>query len=215
MVKHWVYLLAVLLGPGQVQADETRAPRELVDSTIEALRASVIRDQALMESDPDYAMTLVETTVAPHVDMRLASRLVLGKYWREATTAQRDAFVDGLRRLLMRIFAIHIRDYSDAEITYSPTIFKGEDNRRAVVRTHVSRSGAPEVSVDYRLYNATDGWKVYDVSIVGISLIKTYHLTLQRDLKRHGIDDVIDQINAKSPLHRAGPDASPQIPPAG
>jgi len=211
-MRKWFIVLAVLVGPGQVLAADTRGPRDLVDTTIETLRANVIRDRALIESDPEYAMALVETTVAPHLDMRLASRLVLGKYWRQATTAQRDAFVDGLSRLLLRIFALHMRDYSDAEIAYSPTVFKGADNQRAVVRTHVSRAGVPEVSVDYRLYNSTGGWKVYDVSIVGISLVKTYRLTIARELKQHGIDSVIAQINAKIPLRKLREGAVSQSP---
>jgi ABC-type transporter MlaC component len=65
------------------------------------------------------------------------------------------------------------------------------------------------------LYHATDGWKVYDVSVVGISLVKTYHITIAGELKQHGIDSVIAQINAKSPLRKAGPGAFPDPPPAG
>ena len=47
--------------------------------TIETLRENVIRDAALMQRDPLHALMLVEHIVAPHIDVRLASRLVLGK----------------------------------------------------------------------------------------------------------------------------------------
>jgi len=183
---------------GQPLAAEMQDPRDLLNSTIEALREHVLSDQVLIASDPGHAMLLVEKHVSPHVDMRLASRLVLGKHWNGATATQRDGFVDSLRRMLLRIFAVHIRDFSSAEVRYSPTEYKGQDNRRAVVRTQVIREGLPEVTVDYRFYRADEQWKVYDIGIFGISLIKTYHLTLKADLKALGIDAVIEQINAKT-----------------
>jgi phospholipid transport system substrate-binding protein len=137
----------------------------------------------------------------PHLDMHLASRLVLGRHWQDASAVQRDAFVDGLRRLLIRIFAAHIGDYHDAEVEYFPTIFNGDRHQRATVRTRVSRGGSPEVSVDYRLYLTDNGWKVYDVAIFGVSLVKTYHITIDSDVEKLGLDGVIEQINAKVPLH--------------
>ena len=203
MVKYCLAVFGPLLVIVLAQASEVSDPRDLVDTTIETLREQVIRDQALIESDPEYAMQLVEGILSPHVDIRLTSRLVLGRHWKEASVQQRDAFVDGLRRLLLRVIALHISDYHEAEVAYSPTIFKGENDQRAVVRTEVSRSGVPPVSVDYRLYRSADGWKVYDVSILGISLVKTYHITIEYDLKKYGLDGVIRQINAKSPLTKA------------
>jgi phospholipid transport system substrate-binding protein len=187
-----------------VQASDQADPRRLVDTTIETLRESLIRDQAVAARDPEYSMALVESIVSPHIDMRLAGRLVLGAHWQEATPTQRDAFVAGLRRLLLRIFALHLSEYSAAEVAYSPTVFKGEDQQRAIVRTQVSRPGTPPVSVDYRLYRSVDGWKVYDVSVVGISLVKTYHIAIAHDVRKYGLDTVIEQINAKTPLKELG-----------
>ena len=83
-------------------AGQLEDPQQLVDATIEQLRAEVTRDSLLIDADPVYAMNLVEAAIAPHIDVRLTSRLVLGRHWRDANPAQRDRFVDGLRRLLLR-----------------------------------------------------------------------------------------------------------------
>lgn len=200
VTSDWLLLVTLLLMWTNVPAQDRNDPRELIDKTIETLREQVIREQRRLQSEPRYAMVLVEGILSPHVDLKLASRLVLGTYWNVATVAQRDAFVDGLQRLMLRIIALHISDYRDAEVVYSPTLFKGAERRRAVVRTKVSRDGGAPVSVDYRLYRGAAGWKVYDVSIVGISLVKTYRITIEYDLKKYGIDGVIEQINAKVPL---------------
>lgn len=79
----------------------------------------------------------------------------------------------------------------------------GQDKLRAIVRTEVSRDGIPPVRVDYRLHHSNGAWKIYDVSVLGISLVKTYHVTIDGELQRHGLDGVIQQINALRPFNDA------------
>lgn len=214
-INAWLCVLAASVFCGLVQASDQQDPRDLVETTIETLRENVIRDATLMERDPLHALMLVENIVAPHVDMRLASRLVLGKHWQAATELQRDAFVEGLRGLLMRIFAIHIRDYSNAAVAYQPTVLTGKGDRRAMVRSEVTRPGIPAVSVDYRMWRTDGVWKIYDVAILGISLVKTYHITIASELERHGLDGVIAKINAKIPLQKADGTPPNDVAPAG
>lgn len=208
-------LLFLLWGsPGSGHADAAD-PQVLVDSTIETLRAQVVAEQARIERDPAYAMDMVANTIEPHMDIKLAGRLVLGRHWINASETQRTGFVDGLRRLLLRVFALHIGNYTDAEVTYTPTVFSGKAGQRAQVRTQVSRSGSPAVPVDYRLHRVDGTWKVYDVAIFGVSIVRTYHSTIDADIRERGLDSVIEQINAMSPLgrgrtttERAAPDYS-------
>jgi phospholipid transport system substrate-binding protein len=213
--KLWLCLVAACAFYSAAQATEQQDPQVLVDTTIETLRKNVIRDAALLERDPVHALMLVENIVAPHIDMRLASRLVLGRHWQAATELQQNAFVDGLRGLLLRIFAIHVRDYSDVVVAYQPTELMGKGDRRAIVRSEVSRPGTPSIGVDYRMRRTGDVWKIYDVSILGVSLVKTYHITIDGELERHGIDGVIARINAKNPLQKAGGTFLNEAPPAG
>lgn len=212
-IKHLARLgcLLVVFALGAPQSVASQVdPSELLATTIETLRARVIDDYERVSGDPHYAMSLVEQLIAPHVDMRLASRLVLGKHWNDASDPQRDAFVAGLTKMLLRVFAGRVQDFSAADVTYMPTEFVGSDNKRAVVRTMVSRPGLAEVAVDYRFYDSPKGWKVYDVGVFGVSLIKTYHVTIDNQLKELGLDRVIDDINSRSPL----PDAAAASPPA-
>ena len=76
----WVLVLYICVVGGTSQASETQDPRDLVDTTIETLRENVNRDAAILDTDPGHALVLVASVVAPHIDMRLASRLVLGKH---------------------------------------------------------------------------------------------------------------------------------------
>jgi phospholipid transport system substrate-binding protein len=204
--------LALLFGVLPCAATQVD-PSELLATTIEALRTRVVEDHERVSNDPRYAMTLIEQLIAPHVDMRLASRLVLGKHWNEATDPQRDAFVRGLTQMLLRVFAGRLSDFGTAEVSFMPTEFKGRDSKRAIVRTVVSRPGFAEVTVDYRFYDSPQGWKLYDVGVFGISLIRTYHVTIDNQLREYGLDHVIEGINAQSSLPNAAALSQPTTAP--
>ena len=142
-VESYAYAAFAMLlfcgSPASADAD-VADPQVLVDSTIETLRAQVIAEQARIERDPAYAMGVVADAIEPHMDVKLAGRLVLGRHWMNASETQRVGFVDGLRHLLLRVFALHIGNYTDAEVTYSPTVFSGKAGQRARVRTQASRA---------------------------------------------------------------------------
>jgi phospholipid transport system substrate-binding protein len=192
-------IIILCVNPAQGRA-ETQDPQILVATTIEALRSRVVADQARIEREPAWAMGVIADAVEPHMDIRLAGRLVLGRHWRDASEGQRDAFVDGLRRLLLRVFALHISNYTDANVTYTPTIFSGAKGQRAKVGTTVSRNGSPAVPVDFRLHRVEGAWKVYDVAIFGVSIVRTYHATIDADIRARGLDSVIEQINSMIPV---------------
>ena len=82
----------------------------------------------------------------------------------------------------------------------APTKFSGQKKQLAVVRSTVSRWGIPPIRVDYRFYRASDVWKVYDVAIVGVSLVKTFRITAKYELKKHSLDEIIEKMNAMTPL---------------
>ena len=109
--------------------------------------------------DPNHVIKIVESVVLPHVDMRLASHLVLGVHWKEATPVREDAFVDGLQHLLVRMFVGHASHLSNANVAYLPTEYRGNSTDRAIVRTQVSREGVPKVAVNYRFHHSERSWK--------------------------------------------------------
>ena len=175
-------------------------PKSIVSSVIESLHGYVLREPERIKSDPQYAMSLIDEHISPYLDLPLSSRLVLGAHWKRASEEQRNAFVSALKQLLLRIFATHITEYSDVKVRYKPTIYSGKNNQRAVVRATASKSGIPPIRVDYRFYRTFGVWKVYDVAVLGVSLIKTYRLTAQYELKTHSFDEIIAKMNAMTPL---------------
>ncbi|MBT8447965.1 MAG: ABC transporter substrate-binding protein [Gammaproteobacteria bacterium] len=196
-------LLALPLLPGPAAA-EASDPQVLVRETVATLRDAVEADLRLVGEDPFAAMDLLEQVLSPHVDLPLISRLILGRRWKAATPAQQDAFIDAMHRMLLRMFALHIKDYHDVSVDYLPTEYRGDNGQRAIVRTRVASPGRPTASVDYRMTRDGATWKVYDVSLFGVSIVRTYHQMVKSVVAKQGIDGLIADMNAMAPLPPRG-----------
>lgn len=179
-------------------AGATLGPQELVEQTNEELRAAVIRDREAIKKDPNRAINLVEGIILPHTDTTRIGQWVLGKYWRQATPQQRQQFIDGFRRLLLRTYAVRAADYTDVEITYMPLRSAVKEGDPITVRTQVTQPGKRPANVDYRLHQVDGAWKVYDVTADGISLVATFRASIDAEVHQHGIDGLITNLNAKN-----------------
>lgn len=176
--------------------DPERAIRDTADRMIHELK---LHRQEL-EADPLLIYGMVEEIVLPRFDFERISRFVLGRYWREATPAQRQEFVRQFRNLLVRTYAHTLLNYSDQEINYLP-VRRTDKPTLVVVPTQVSEPGAPAIPIDYKLFTGGDGrWQVYDVVIDGVSLVSTYRSNFSSQIQRMGLDGVIawlDQRNSE------------------
>jgi phospholipid transport system substrate-binding protein len=140
---------------------------------------------------------LVEERVAPHFDFTALSRLALGKHWRAATPAQQARFTDEFHRLLVRTYSGYLGNYDGETIEYQAQP-DSDEGRRATVLTRIIATGRPPVTVEYSLYAGAGGWKIYNVSVEGISLVTTYRSSFDEEIRRESLDGLIDTLAARN-----------------
>ncbi len=192
----WILFLAALIGL-QPAWSSTQEPLNLVrDTSSQVLEKIIDRKQELNRS-PEKIFDLVNTIVVPHFDFPRMSRMVLGKYWRKASDAQKDAFIGQFQALLIRTYAIALLNYSDHAIKYLP-MREPADASKVMVKTEVKSSGAPPVPINYRLHLNDGSWKVYDVIIDNISLVSNYRTGFSNQIRRKGLDSLIAQLKKKN-----------------
>lgn len=186
----WLYLALL----GATAMDE--GARE-VANTIEQLRGA-LRALPPAEGAAGKAQVIaaVRSTVLPHVDVTTAGRLVMGHYWRDATAAQRAAFIDAYRELLLRLYGAQALDYVDAKVEFLPSQ-PSSDGQRLRVRTRVERPGKPAMTVDYQMRRNEGRWQTFDVVVNGVSGVITLRQSVGEDLGRYGVDGVIQRLRAK------------------
>ena len=167
--------------------------KSVTDEVIAILRA----DRDAYTANPVKVIALIETKVLPHFNFMRMTQLAVGKNWRRANPQQRDALIGQFRTLLVRTYAAAFTAYRDETINYRPVRMRPEDDD-VVVRSQIVRQGGPPVAVDYNMEKTANGWKVYDVSIEGVSLVQNYRSTFNSEVQRGGIDGLISALEAKN-----------------
>jgi phospholipid transport system substrate-binding protein len=121
----------------------------------------------------------------------------MGPSWRQASPEQRARFVHEFRYLLVRTYGAALHEKRGRKIVYLPFYGKPGD-KTAVVRTEVKQaSGAANVQINYSFYRDNSVWKLYDITIDGVSLVTTYRSTYAEMISKEGLDSLIASI-AKS-----------------
>jgi phospholipid transport system substrate-binding protein len=191
----WLALLiALLAGPAAGNGAEAQA---LVRSTADRVLAEVKANKARLDRDTSGIYDLVQRYVVPHFDFARMTQSAMGRHWRSASEGQRVALTREFQEMLVRTYAVALLNYSGQQIEYLPLRSSASDDD-VMVQTKVSDSGAPPIPIDYRLSRSVGAWKVYDVTIDGVSLVSNYRSMFAEQVQRTGVDGLIKQLSDRN-----------------
>lgn len=174
------------------------APDALVRQTAEEVLEIVRKDQALRDGDRGKLIELVEAKVLPHFDFPRMTRLAAGRHWREASAEQQQRLVQAFRELLVRTYTAAFTSYKNQTVDFRPFSMEPTATDVTVRTAIVQPGGPPPIPVDYSMFKSSNSWKVYDVTIEGVSLITTYRGTFTEEIRRGGIDGLIASLEQKN-----------------
>lgn len=190
----------LLLGLQPVRAETT--PLALLETTTGSMISALDQHQAELKKDPQVVNRLVEEILIPHIDFISASKWVLGKYWRHADKQQKIRFIKEFRTLLIRFYSSALADFLKTHdvrkdmIRFLPQ--RGESSDDVLIRSEVFAPDGKTIAVNYYLHQTRNGWKVYDVSVEGVSMITTYRTSFADEIKQKGVDGLIDSLVEKN-----------------
>jgi len=191
-------LIGLLLFAASVTAFEVRAqapsPDVLVRNTTEEVLTIVRNDKDIKVGKVDRIVNLIEEKVAPHFDFARMTRLAVGRAWRDATPAQREALIKEFRSLLVRSYSAAFTAYTGVSVEYRPFRFNPGDTEATVQTLIKMPGGAEPITVDYDMALTPNGWKVYDVRVAGASLIINYRNLFALEIDRGGIDGLVKSL---------------------
>ena len=153
-------------------------------------------DKAIQAGDVQKINALVETKVMPHVDFKRMTAAAIGRFWRTATPEQQKRLQDEFKTLLIRTYAGALGQVRDQTVQIKP-MRAPADGEDVVVRTEVRGRGDP-IQLDYRLEKTADGWKIYDVNVLGIWLVDQYRNAFTQEINTSGIDGLIAKMAQKN-----------------
>jgi len=188
----WLMAAVLLIGialPLRAEQAPIAVLRQMTDYV-----ADVVREDTGILQDPVRLRVLADEAVLPHVDFVTLSRWVLGKHWRKATPAQREAFMTQFREMLMVTYLRRVNAYRETAVRFIP-LRNIPENGRVEVQAEVEPEGAPVVNVMFRMHRVDDDWLIYDVSVEGISLVATHRSGFSQEISRNGIDGLIARLS--------------------
>jgi phospholipid transport system substrate-binding protein len=178
-------------------ADSIESPVTFLERTSNQVLKILRDDHEMLQQDPDRVYKIVDEYILPHLDDVTMAKLALGKNWNNATNEQKLQFVDEFRNLLVRTYSKSLIEFKDQEIRYFPVTLE-EDSQKTSVKAEVIQPGGPSIPMSYRMRIKNNAWKVYDITIDGVSLVTSYRGTFTQEVRKSGIDGLLKYMRDKN-----------------
>jgi len=179
-------------------APDSNTPDGLIKIIVADVITSIKSDPEIQKGNIPRVVDLVEKKIVPHTDMRRTTQLAMGKNWSKASPEQQNQLIMEFKNLLIRTYSGALSQLRDQTVQYKPLRAAPSDTD-VVVRTVVVGKADP-IPLDYRLEKTNDGWKVYDINIMGAWLIEAYRNQFTNQISQNGVDGLIRFLQERNAM---------------
>ncbi len=181
--------LFLFAGSVSAQAVDQSTPDGLIKTVVSDVMASVKSDPEIQKGNIPRIVDLVDKKIVPYTDMRRTTEMAMGPNWKKATPEQQAQLVSEFKNLLIRTYSGALSQLRDQTIQFKP-LRAAPDDKEVVVKTVVIGRGDP-IPLDYRLEKTANGWKVYDMNIMGVWLVEAYRNQFANQISQNGVEGLV------------------------
>jgi phospholipid transport system substrate-binding protein len=183
-------------GSASAQAVDTNSPDGMIKTITQEVLDQIKTDKNIQAGDVNEITKLVNEKILPYTDFTRTTRLVMGRNWNTATPEQQKQIVEQFKMLLIRTYSGALAQVRNQTVQYKP--FRASpDDTDVVVRSVVMNNGSP-VELDYRLYKTAQGWRVYDINVLGAWLIQAYQQQFNEQIQQHGVNGLVQFLTQRN-----------------
>lgn len=168
MQKKIAGLLAALLLAVSVAGAETVQAETAVKTMVDQVLAALAQEGQTADEKMDSIIGII----TPVFDFPLMAKLTLGKtYWPRLNVDQQQEFTDLFVEKLRKVYTKQVDNFSGEQVVF-------EEVRQVGSKVHLDSyvlSKGDRISILYKLYKAGDAWRIYDMEIQGVSMIRSYN----------------------------------------
>jgi phospholipid transport system substrate-binding protein len=176
-------------GNASAQTVDTSSPDGMIKTITAEVLNDIKSDKQIQSGSIARITELVNQKILPYTDFTRTTRLVMGRNWNTATPEQQQQIVEQFKMLLIRTYAGALAQVRNQQVEYKP--FRADPaDTDVVVRSVVVNNGSP-IELDYRLYKTAQGWKVYDINVLGAWLIQAYQQQFNEQIQQHGVSGLL------------------------
>jgi len=186
----------LMVGSALAQTSDQLSPDGLIKTVVSDVMTSVKSDPEIQKGNIPRIVDLVEKKIVPYTDMRRTTEMAMGPNWKKASPEQQTQLVAEFKSLLIRTYSGALSQLRDQTVQFK-ALRAAPDDKEVVVKTVVLGRGDP-VPLDYRLEQTANGWKVYDMNIMGVWLVEAYRNQFANQISQNGIDGLIKFLQERN-----------------
>ncbi|MDJ0818465.1 MAG: ABC transporter substrate-binding protein [Desulfobacterales bacterium] len=189
-VFYTAVLILIFTVPPAIAANRPTA-EELLKENLTAVFV-ILNKQSL---SPDAKKNEIERIVNPLFDFSLMAKLTLGrKFWPGLSADQRERFTELFIERLRNSYLDRLTLYTDEKVQYEPAVAV---KKKVQIPTYLV-SKDDKISILYKFYDSSSGWRIYDLEVQGVSIIRSYRSQFHEILRSGSFDDLLAKLE-KSP----------------
>lgn len=173
-------------------------PVAMLEEVSGQILGTLKENQAVLRKNPQVIYQAVERYLLPHVDVEGMSRSVLGRQaWMKASPLERKKFAAVFTQLVIRTYATPLAEYTDETVQFLPVrgSLSGSFLR---VNSIIVRANGRNVPLTYSLVTKQGQWKIYDLSVEGVSLLQSFRAQFAQALQHADMNDLIREMRTRA-----------------
>lgn len=176
-------------------------PISLLQYVANNMIAGLKANKATLKSKPQIVYNLAYEYVVPYADLDLMSKRVLPpRTWNSASVAEREQFKREFTTTLMRTYASSLTAYKDQTIRFYP--LRAGATNTVVVQSEIISSENSPIHVAYRLVRRDGSWKLYDLSVEGVSMLESFRSQFADILSQGNMDQLLIRMKGHNRIRR-------------
>jgi phospholipid transport system substrate-binding protein len=190
-------------------AATSEAPDVLVKRVSTDVIDAVKADKDIQAGNSRKIIDLVNTKILPYVDADKMTAQAAGRFWRQATPEQQKQLSEEFRQLLIYTYSGALSQIKNETIEFKP--FRADPADAEVeVKSQVNLTRGEPITLNYRLSKGAQGWKIFDLNVMGAWLVETYKSTFASEISKGGIDGLIKKLHDRNQQLASKPLKAPQ-----
>lgn len=183
-------LICALLAPAAHAGEPSEVVRIGIHGVLDILSQSDLKAPEKKAERRDRMRKVIHR----HFDFEEMSRRSLARAWRKRTPKERTEFIELFSYFMERNYASTLESYTNEKVVIGK---ETSDAEFAKVNTVIITTDKKEVDIIYRLHKVGGEWRVYDVVVEGVSLVKNYRDQFRSIIRRTSYANLVKILRAK------------------
>lgn len=179
------------------------SPVVMLEARAQNILQTLEANKASLKTNPSIIYKAISKNLLPIVDAQGMARSVLGRTtWGKASASERSAFINEFTQLVIRTYAAPLTNYSGETIKFFP-VRGGITKKFIKVNSLIIRPNGQKIPVAYSLIAKNSAWKVYDLSVEGVSLLQSFKSQFSQILKNSNMTVLLKELKKQNLGKRA------------